>query len=141
MKEGDNLPRFEVENQDGEEVFSKDIQDAVIYFYPKASTPGCTTEACNFRDSIEKFNDSDLQVYGVSTDTIDAQKKFHENQELNFDLLADHDKEVSKKFGVLKDTGTAERTTFLVRDGKVEKVFRKVSPSKHIDEVIEYIED
>lgn len=140
VQEGDSVPEFEVENQEGEIVSSDDIENAVVYFYPKASTPGCTTEACSFRDNIKVLEESGMAVYGVSTDTVEAQKKFHDEQDLNFDLLADKPGDIAEKFGVLKSSGTAERTTFVVRNGKVEKVFRKVSPSEHLDDVLRYLE-
>lgn len=134
------MPVFELENQDGEAVKSSGIGDALIYFYPKAGTPGCTEEACNFRDSIKRLERAGVSVYGVSTDSVEKQKGFHEKNDLNFDLLADADKDVAKKFGVLRRfMRVPERTTFLVRDGRVEKVFRKVDPGGHIDEVLDYI--
>ena len=136
-KQKDKLPEFEAQNQDGETISSEDIKHAIIYFYPKASTPGCTTEACDFSENLNQF-ELDLEVYGVSTDTVEAQKEFHENQGLGFDLLADPEGEVAEKFGVL-DGDYAERTTFVIRDGKVEKVFRKVDSSSHVDELIEYL--
>ena len=139
VEEGEPLPSFELKGQDEGTVSSDSIRDALVYFYPKADTPGCTKEACNFRDSIKELEAAGIDVYGVSTDKVAAVKKFHEKYDLNFDLLADPEGEVAEKFGVLKDTGRAERTTFLVRDGVIEKVFRKVSPSKHIEEVLDYL--
>lgn len=140
LEKGDELPGFESENQDGEKVDSRDIEDAIIYFYPKASTPGCTTEACNFSDDLKKFEEMDMEVYGVSTDTVEDQKEFHKDQDLGFDLLADPEGKLSEKFGVL-DGGYAERTTFVIQGGKVEKVFRKVDPDGHVDELIDYLGD
>ncbi|PSG99490.1 MAG: peroxiredoxin [Nanohaloarchaea archaeon SW_7_43_1] len=137
--EGDSIPEFEVENQDGEKVVSEKIGEAVIFFYPKADTPGCTKEACSFRDNIERLEDKRLGVYGVSTDSVEAQKEFAEKYNLNFDLLADQDGDVAGKFGVLQESGYAERTTFILRDGEIEKVFRKVDPGEHLDEVIRYL--
>jgi len=137
--EGDSVPEFEVENQDGEKVVSKKIEDAVIYFYPKADTPGCTKEACSFRDNIKRLEDKRLEIYGVSTDSVEAQKKFAEKYNLTFDLLADQDGDVAGKFGVLQESGYAERTTFILRDGEIEKVFRRVDPGEHLDEVIRYL--
>lgn len=136
----DEIPEFEAQNQDGETVRSEDIKHAIIYFYPKASTPGCTTEACDFSDNLKRFEQLDLAVYGVSTDTVEAQKEFHDNQNLEFDLLADPEGKLAEKFGVL-DGEYAERTTFIIRDGKVEKVFRKVDPNGHVDELVEYLGD
>jgi len=139
VQEGDALPGFEIKNQRGETVSSEGIGDAVIYFYPKADTPGCTEEACNFRDSISRLQGLDLDVYGVSTDSVRDQKSFHEKNNLNFELLADEKAEVSEKFGVLQESGFAERTTFVIREGEVEKVFRQVDPGKHLDELLDYL--
>lgn len=138
VSEGDSLPVFEVENQDGETVSSQEIEDAVIYFYPKADTPGCTKEACGFRDELEEFKSLDLDVYGVSVDTVEAQEKFHEKYDLNFDLLADPEAEVAEKFGVL-DGKYADRTTFVVEDGEIVKVFSKVDPEEHVSELLEWL--
>lgn len=139
MKEGDSLPNLEIENQNSEKISLSNIRHAVIYFYPKADTPGCTKEACNFRDNIKKLRKADLEIYGVSTDTVKEQKKFHEKNDLNFDLLADSEGKMSEKFNVLKESGYAERTTFLIEDGKIKKIFRKVDPEEHIKEVLDYL--
>jgi len=140
LEEGDEIPEFELENQDGETVRSAEVEDALIYFYPKSGTSGCTKEACNFRDNIKNLERAGITVYGISTDSVDKQKKFYEENDLNFDLLADKDKTVSKKFGVLRKIArVAERTSFLVKDGRIEKVFRKVDPEGHIEEVLDYL--
>lgn len=135
------MPDFEVENQKEQIVRSEAIRDAVIYFYPKANTSGCTKEACNFRDNISLLDQAGMEVYGISTDTVEDQREFHEEYDLNFDLLADEEGEVAEKFGVLQESGHAERTTFIVRNGEIEKVFRKVDPEEHITEVLEYVEN
>lgn len=141
IQEGEALPEFTLQNQDGEEINSENITDALIYFYPKASTPGCTKQACNFRDSISELENAGVMVYGVSTDSIEKQKKFHEENGLNFDLLADDQKEVARKFGVFRKVmRVAERTTFLVKDGEIVKVFEKVDPEEHIEEVLDYMD-
>ena len=139
LEKGDSLPEFEVKNQEGRIQDSSDIGDAVIYFYPKAGTPGCTKEACNFRDSIKQLENSGLKVFGVSTDSVKAQKKFHEDQDLNFDLLADEDKMLTESFGVKSKLGVSKRITFVIEDGKIAKVFDEVNPSDHIEEVLEYV--
>lgn len=141
LSEGTTLPEFQLENQRGEKVSSKDIEDAVIYFYPKANTPGCTEEACSFRDSIEELKELEMNVYGVSTDSVETQKRFSEEHSLDFDLLADKNGDVAEKFGVMGSTGFAERTTFVVRGGRVDKVFSKVEPSGHVQDVLDYLED
>jgi len=139
LEKGNSLPGFEVQNHDGQKVRSSDIGDAIIYFYPKAGTPGCTKEACNFRDNIKQLENVGMTVYGVSTDSVNSQKSFHEKKDLNFELLADKDKDLTKAFGVKSKLGVSKRVTFIVRDGKVAKVFDKVSPSNHIEEVLEYV--
>jgi peroxiredoxin Q/BCP len=141
IEKGDSVPDFEAENQKNQIVRSEAIRDAVIYFYPKANTSGCTKEACNFRDNISSLDQAGMDVYGVSTDTVEEQRNFHEKYDLNFDLLADEDGEVAEKFGVLQESGYAERTTFIIRNGEIEKVFRKVDPEEHITEVLEYLEN
>lgn len=141
LQKRDQIPEFKALNQDGREVSSEDVSDySLIYFYPKASTPGCTKQACQLRDKIKELEELDLTVYGVSTDSVQKQKEFHTNQDLNFELLADENKELSKKFGVLRKIGFPERTSFIVKDGVVLKVFRKVDPEKHIDQVTKYLE-
>lgn len=139
LESGDSIPKFEVKNHEGKMIDSSNIEDAVIYFYPKAGTPGCTKEACNFRDSIKELENASMKVYGVSTDSVKSQKSFHENQDLNFDLLADEDKELTESFGVKSKLGVSKRVTFVIEDGKIVKVFDEVSPSDHIEEILEYV--
>ncbi|MBC5792416.1 MAG: peroxiredoxin [Nanohaloarchaea archaeon] len=141
QEQGDKVPVFELENQEGKKVSSDQIENALIYFYPKAGTSGCTEQACDLRDNIKRLEELDLNVYGISVNSVDEQKEFHENQELNFDLLADENGEVAEKFGVLTEAGVSERTSFLVRDGKIERIFRKVSPSEHVQKVLKSIEN
>lgn len=141
IEEGESIPDFEVKNNEGKKISSEDIKHAIIYFYPKADTPGCTKEACNFRDSISRLEGLELDVYGVSTDSVKDQKSFHDKNDLNFDLLADEKGLVSEKFGALQDSGYAGRITFVVGDGKIVKVFRKVDPEDHLDELMDYLEN
>jgi len=139
IEEGKHLPVFELQNQEGETVSSSEIENALIYFYPKAGTSGCTKQACNLRDNISKLKELDLDVYGISVDTVEDQKQFHNSEDLNFDLLADKDGKVAEKFGVLSSTGVSERTSFIVKDGKIEKVFRNIGPTEHIEKVLEHL--
>lgn len=134
------IPEFELLNHEGEKVNSGDIRDALIYFYPKSGTSGCTKQACGLRDRIAEFNELGIDVYGISTDSVEKQKQFHESNDLEFDILADADGVVAEKFGVLTKAGFAERTSFLVEDGEVVKVFRKVDPEEHVDKVLDYME-
>jgi peroxiredoxin Q/BCP len=110
----------------------------ILYFYPRDNTPGCTTEACNFRDNIQKFVDTGIRVIGVSADSPSSHQKFIAKHNLNFTLLSDQEKVLIKALGVNKGPMTA-RVTFLVdEEGKIEKVYGKVSPSKHLTELVDY---
>lgn len=116
----------------------------VLYFYPKDSTPGCTVEACSFRDNLSRLNSKDVVVLGVSADSVKSHKKFVEKQSLNFPLLADEAKMVCELYGVWgeksfmgrKYMGIA-RTTFLINpEGVVVKVYENVKPANHVDEIM-----
>jgi peroxiredoxin Q/BCP len=121
----------------------------VLFFYPKADTPGCTIEACGFRDIFKKIQSSGAVVLGISRDTPKAQKKFKEKYELPYTLLADVDEVVCKQFDVLKEKNMygkkvigIERTTFLIGpDQKLIKVFNKVKPEGHAEEVLTAIKE
>jgi len=119
----------------------------VLYFYPRADTPGCTVEACEFRDSYKKVEKTGAVVLGVSPDTPKALKKFEEKYGLPFTLLGDADKKVCNTYGVIqgknmygkKVMGVA-RTTFIIGpDGEVKHIFQKVKPQGHADEVLTYL--
>jgi len=113
--------------------YSKGV--TLVYFYPKADTPGCTKEACNLRDSFEGLKARGLQILGVSEDQPDAQKKFREKYHLPFVLVADSDGTVAKAFGVPTFLGFAKRQSFLVKDGKIVWRDLSVSPGTHVAEV------
>src|SRR5882757_2038305 len=102
LKEGDKAPEFKVLTDAGEEFDLADHKDEkiVLYFYPRADTPGCTIESCEFRDSVKKFTKKGVTVLGVSPDSVKAQAKFKDKFDLNFTLLADEDKTISNQFGV-----------------------------------------
>ena len=145
IEQGQNAPDFTLPDQDGKPVSLSDYkgQIVVLYFYPKADTPGCTTQACGLRDSISDFNDVGAAVLGVSPDPVKRVKKFHDGQGLNFTLLADEDHAVCDLYGVWAEKSMYGRTywgalraTFVIDpDGKVAKVFPKVSPKTH-DEIV-----
>ena len=138
FKEGDAFPDFSLESDSGSTVSINDLKGkkSVVYFYPKDDTPGCTTEACEFRDSMEEYRKNGIEVYGISVDSENSHKKFNDKYSLNFTLLADKEKSISEKFGVLGGR-VASRVTFIVdRDGKIRYVFPKVSPKGHSAEVI-----
>jgi peroxiredoxin Q/BCP len=145
LEQGVEAPDFELPDQDGKPVKLSDLkgQTVVLYFYPRADTPGCTTQACGIRDHSNDYADAGVTVLGVSPDTVEDVKKFHDKQSLNFTLLADADHAVADAYGTWgekKNYGKTymgvTRATFIVDgDGKLARVFPKVSPKTH-DEVV-----
>lgn len=141
IERGDTAPDFELPDQDGGTVKLSDLrgQRVVVYFYPKASTPGCTTQACAVRDHHADYAQADAVVLGISPDSVAKVKKFHEKEALNFPLLADEGHAVADSYGVWvqksmygKTYFGNERTTFVIApDGKVAEVLRKVKPAEH----------
>jgi peroxiredoxin Q/BCP len=137
---------FALEDDEEKSVHLKDFagKPVILFFYPKADTPGCTIEACGFRDQFRKIQNTGAVVLGISRDTPKAQKKFREKYDLPYPLLADVDEIVCKQFDVLKEKnmyGKAvmgiERTTFLIGpDQRLLKVFPKVKPEGHAEEVL-----
>jgi thioredoxin-dependent peroxiredoxin len=150
IEKGQTAPDFELPDQDGESVRLSDYkgQTVVLYFYPKADTPGCTTQACGLRDSIAAFNDAGVTVLGVSPDPVKRVKKFHDGQGLNFTLLADEDHAVCDAYGVWGEKSMygktywgAMRSTFIVgADGTVVDVIEKASPKTHAQDVLGLLE-
>lgn len=147
LKVGSSAPAFKTTDADGNPVSLKDFrgQKVVLYFYPKDDTPGCTKEACSFRDNFSKFKKRGISVLGVSPDSEASHKKFAAKFKLPFTLLADTDKSISEAYGVYgekKFMGRTymgvHRTTFLIDErGKIKKVFEKVKPEEHAGEVLE----
>jgi peroxiredoxin Q/BCP len=146
--EGKKASAFTLPNQDGASVSLRSLiakGPVVVYFYPKDMTPGCTTEACGFRDAIEEIRSAGAQVVGVSADSPASHQKFIAKHGLNFPLLSDAANEVTKAYGVYKKKSLygrefmgIERTTFIIgADGKVLKVFPKVKVNGHVAEVTE----
>ncbi len=148
---GKKAPDFTLLNQDGKKVKLSEFsgENVVLYFYPKDNTSGCTTEACNFRDSFPKLLNLDAIVIGISPDTAESHKKFAEKYNLPFNLLADTEKKVLEKYGVWKEKSMygkkymgVERTTYIIgKDGKVKKVFEKVKVPDHHNEVIQSLKE
>ena len=145
LKEGDAAPEFKVLTDTGEEfdLSRHKKEKIVLYFYPRADTPGCTIESCEFRDTVKKFTKKGVTVLGVSPDTTSAQAKFKEKFDLNFTLLADDSKEIANKFGVMKEKNMygkkvmgVARTTFIIENGRIAKVFNNVKPEGHAEEVL-----
>ncbi len=110
----------------------------VLYCYPKDNTPGCTIEAKNFRDNIDLFREKNIQVLGVSVDSEESHKKFETKFDLNFTLVSDKPKDITKKYGVL-GLATAKRVTYIINNGKIVYVYPKVSPKEHAKEVYDKI--
>ena len=146
LEVGDKAPAFRTTNQDGEKVSLGDFKGkkVVLYFYPKDDTPGCTKEACSFRDGWSKFRKKGVAVLGVSVDDEKSHRKFADKFSLPFPLLADTDKAIVKAYGVWgeksmygrKYMGT-HRVTYLIDEkGKIAAVWPKVKPDGHADEVL-----
>jgi thioredoxin-dependent peroxiredoxin len=131
-------------NQDGVEVnfaqVFKDNKYVLIYFYPKADTPGCTAQACSIRDSFEALQKLGVVVYGVSSDSTKAQKEFQKKYKLPFNLIADEKKNVIKAFGVPSLLGFAKRQAFLVKDGKIVWLDREASTKEQAQDILKYLE-
>ena len=147
---GDQAPAFTLPNASGETTSLSDYQGkrVLVYFYPRANTPGCTTEACDFRDSLTQLNDLGIEVVGISPDTVDKLVAFREKNNLTFPLLADPDKNVLKEwgaFGEKKNYGKIVegviRSTFLVgTDGTIELALYNVRATGHVARVIRELE-
>lgn len=147
ISEGETVPKFELEDADGNKIKSTDLKGKkhVIYFYPKDFTPGCTTEADEFSNDYNKFKKSGIEIVGISPDDVTSHRKFCDKMGIKYVLLADTNKEVSKKFGVWgkkkfmgKEYMGVIRSTFLVNEkGKIFKVFPKVKPKGHSKEVLD----
>ncbi|MED2974454.1 thioredoxin-dependent thiol peroxidase [Fictibacillus sp. B-59209] len=148
---GEKAPDFTLPASNGENVKLSDFQgkNVVLYFYPKDMTPGCTTQACDFRDKHDEFKDLDAVILGVSTDPMARHEKFIDKYGLPFLLLADEEHEAAELFGVWKlkknfgkEYMGIERSTFILdKEGNVVKEYRKVKVKEHIDEVLTYIKE
>lgn len=145
LKEGDPAPAIQVQDDKGNDFELARLlgKNVVLYFYPKADTPGCTTESCEFRDSSQRFQKKDTVIVGVSPDKSAAQSKFKAKFDLPFTLLADTDHAVAEAYGVWKEKSMygkkymgIDRTTFLIdKLGKIQKIFPKVKPEGHAEQV------
>ena len=147
LKVGQKAPDFTLMNDAGERVKLSDYKGkkVVLYFYPKDDTPGCTTEACNFRDGLKEIEKQQAVVLGVSADSVESHKKFKKKFELNFPLLADPAKKMIENYGVWKEKSMygrkymgVERTTLIIdENGKISHIFPKVKVADHYNEVLE----
>jgi peroxiredoxin Q/BCP len=150
LQEGDSAPAFELPNQDGDPVALSDYEDqyVVVYFYPRADTEGCTTQACSFRDRWDDYEDRDVAVLGISDDPVEDLDDFAEKYDLPFELLSDEDGNVSSQydsygeknmFGNTFD-GVFRNTYVVGPNGDVEAVFEGVDPEDHADDVLAVID-
>jgi thioredoxin-dependent peroxiredoxin len=147
LKEGDKAPDLTSKDQNGKTVTLKDLkgQRVVLYFYPKDDTPGCTKQACSFRDADSVYREKNIRVLGVSIDDEKSHQKFISKYELPFDLLADTDKSIVEAYGVWgeksmygkKYMGTHRKTFLIDENAKIVKIFDKVKVAEHADEVLE----
>jgi peroxiredoxin Q/BCP len=147
----DKAPEFTLQDENGKEISLKGLRGKVVvlYFYPRADTPGCTIEACEFRDTYKQMQKTGAVLLGISPDTPKAQKKFQDKFHLPFSLLADSDKKVAIAFDVLKEKNMygkkvmgVVRTTFIIGpDGKVQHIFPKVKAEGHVGEVLAYLKE
>ena len=151
MEIHDKVADFVLQDEEGQTVRLKNYAGTpvVLFFYPRADTPGCTIEACGFRDHFKKLQRAGVVVLGISRDTVKAQKKFKEKYDLPYTLLADPDEVVCNQFGVMKEKNMygkkvrgIERTTFLIGpEQRLLKIFSKVKPEGHAEEVLEALRE
>src|SRR5689334_23318110 len=141
---GDPAPELKLKDQHGKLVFLRDYAGrwVILYFYPKDDTPGCTREACNFRDESPKLAPFNAQVLGVSVDGRESHERFARKFGLNFPLLADRTKKVTKAYGALAFYRLARRMTFIIDPaGKIRKIFSRVDPKVHAEEVAQALRE
>jgi thioredoxin-dependent peroxiredoxin len=151
LAEGEIAPHFSLPDQDGELINLNEFegQRVLIYFYPKAMTPGCTVQACHLRDNLDEFKKYNVAIIGISTDKPEKLLRFAEKELLNFELLSDEQHEVAQQFGVWgqkefmgKTYDGIHRISFLIgSDGKVEKIFNNFKTSNHHEMVLSYLRE
>lgn len=147
LQEGKKVPAFSLQSTSGDTITSKELLGTkyILFFYPKDNTPGCTKEACSFRDDIAKFKRRKIHIFGVSGDSIASHEKFIAKQNLNYELLSDPDNKVAKAFGAYgekklygKTYQGILRSTFVIgEDGKIMKVYDKVKVAQHAQDILE----
>jgi len=140
-QQGQPLPDLDLTAEDGEHLGTAELkgQKTVLYFYPKDDTPGCTKEACAFRDRMDDYAEADIRVYGISLDSPESHREFRAKYNLNFPLLTDEGGRASEALGVLRENRrSANRVTFLLDpDGRISRVYPEVSPETHADEILQ----
>ncbi|MCL6439145.1 MAG: peroxiredoxin [Rubrobacteraceae bacterium] len=140
LQEGEQFPELSFLTEDEKRISTEDLKGktTVLYFYPKDATPGCTKEACAFRDRMQDYERAGVRVYGVSLDPPESHRRFREKNGLNFPLLTDEDGKAARSLGILSERGTAKRVTFVLDpEGRVSKVYPEVSPETHADEILQ----
>ncbi len=141
LKEGEAAPQFTLSSNEGTAVSLADYKgkkNVILYFYPKDDTPGCTKEACTFRDDIKKFEKAETVILGVSTDNVKSHQRFVNKYQLNFPLLADEKTEVANLYGALNERGSCSRMTYLIdKNGIIKKIIPKVKVDGHSRELQE----
>ena len=150
LKKGDIAPDFKGINQNGEQISSSDYigKKVILYFYPKDSTPGCTSEACNLNDNYDMWLSKGYEVIGVSPDSVASHKKFAEKYNLNFNLIADTEKEILQQYGSWgekkmygKTYMGVLRTTFVIdEEGRIVDIFEKVKTKDHTNQILSTLE-
>lgn len=151
-KEGNMAPAFNLLNQKGEKVSLKDYKgekNVVLYFYPKAMTPGCTVQACGLRDTKRKYSSNKTVVLGVSPDAPERLQRFQDRDKLNFDLLSDPEHKIAEKYGVWglkkfmgREFMGIKRTTFIIgKDGKLKHIMDKVNTKTHHEDALNWIKE
>ena len=150
LKVGDRFIEFKLNDQEGNELDTKSIQDeyTVLYFYPKDLTPGCTIEACEFRDENKEFKNLNAKVIGIGRGDEKTKKKFSEKHELNFPILNDIENKIADKYGVLREKSMfgkkymgVDRVTYLFKRKELIQIWEKVKPEGHAEEVIKFIKE
>ncbi|HKM49964.1 MAG TPA: peroxiredoxin [Candidatus Bathyarchaeia archaeon] len=139
VKVGDTAPNFYGPTSDGSKLTDfRGRKNVVLYFYPKDDTPGCTKEACSFRDNLKSIREMGSEIVGISVDDVDSHKKFAEKYHLPFPLVSDPDKKIATAYGVLRDPPTmTNRVTFIIdKNGKITNIFPKVDVTQHTEEVV-----
>jgi thioredoxin-dependent peroxiredoxin len=141
---GDTAPELKLKDQHGNLVFLRDYAGrwVVLYFYPKDDTPGCTREACNFRDESERLTPFNAQVLGVSVDSRESHENFAKKFKLNFPVLSDPTKKITRSYGALAFYRLARRMTFIIDpQGKIRRIFKSVNPKIHVEEVAQALRE
>jgi peroxiredoxin Q/BCP len=150
LKEGDKAPDFKLQSDSGEKISLQQFRgdkEIILYFYPKDNTPGCTKEACSFRDHLTQIQNKDAVVLGVSPDSVKSHRNFKQKQNLNFTLLSDPGHKVAEAYEAWgeksmygkKYMGILRSTFVIGKDGHIKKVFEKVKPADHAKEVLDIL--